>query len=433
MKKAIILLSALIIWSCANKEEKQKPIFHIDLKNTIDQAIADAPIIIKKAEFTGLKIDILPNTTPVFKDNNGSIIPFQTDDLNGDGNWDEYALVADFSANETKTLEVVLYGNDTLPIFKSSTNVHLGRKADKTTPVEPVKYAKIYKDQLTPYQANQIDGPGWENSLVGYRLYFDGRNMRDVFGKQQPAVILPEVGLSEDGNPVDNYHALEDWGRDVLSVGNSLGAGGLAFYEDGTLTRLGLTRPETIDNVDSSEYILINTGPIRAIFDVNYYGWDTPIGKLNVHNRISIWKGRYGYMNKTTVTGFEGKETIVTGLVNSNNDQPITEKQVGDLQLLATHDKQTYDKEYFLGLALAVPNKIFQGWEDAPETGKVNTTRFAKLNVSADAPFTYYVFSGWELQDTGFTQKDYFMEKIDAELVRIQNPIEVSGGMKENL
>jgi len=36
-------------------------------------------------------------------------------------------------------------------------------------------------DGMMPYE-----GIGWENELVGYRLYLDGRLVSDIFGKQAP-------------------------------------------------------------------------------------------------------------------------------------------------------------------------------------------------------------------------------------------------------
>ncbi|MEM1136753.1 MAG: DUF4861 domain-containing protein, partial [Bacteroidota bacterium] len=407
MNKYLICLCFLVAIGC--KEQAKETAIEkksLTLFNPASQDVANAPVVIERTSLTQITGVIDENTFPLLKNNKNEVIPFQVDDLDFDGKWDEYAFVVDMKAKDSLELEVVLSTKDAIPAFAPKTHVHFGRKPDENTPVTPMTEATIYKDQLTPYQANQMDGPAWENEYVGYRLYFDGRNMRDVFGKQKPEIVLPKVGLSEDGNPVDNYHVLEDWGRDVLSVGNSIGAGGIALYENEQLIRLGLTRPETIDNVNSTTYKLINTGPVRGIFSVNYEGWQAGDISLSVANIISIWQGSHGYSNKITVTGFEGEKTLAIGLVNSNNDQPVIEKTYANLQAVLTHDKQTYDKEYFLGLALLVPDKDFLGWAEAPDTGNVNTATYAKIKVKAGKSFTYYVFSGWELQDTGFTKSN---------------------------
>ena len=40
----------------------------------------------------------------------------------------------------------------------------------------------------------RYEGPGWENSNVGYRLYLDWRNAIDIFGKEVDTLVLPYVG-----------------------------------------------------------------------------------------------------------------------------------------------------------------------------------------------------------------------------------------------
>ena len=83
-------------------------------------------------------------------------------------------------------------------------------------------------DKLVAYE-----GPGWESDRVGYRLYLDGRNAIDIFGKRTTELVLSDVGRGED------YHAMADWGMDILKVGNSLGSGGFGIYKNGEVIQIG--------------------------------------------------------------------------------------------------------------------------------------------------------------------------------------------------
>ena len=86
----------------------------------------------------------------------------------------------------------------------------------------------------------------WENDKFGFRVYFDCRNAKDLFGKLKPVMIADKVHTPEMGS----YHELADWGMDVLHCGSSPGAGGLAMLENDSLFRLGSTERFRIPKSD---------------------------------------------------------------------------------------------------------------------------------------------------------------------------------------
>ncbi len=104
-------------------------------------------------------------------------------------------------------------------------------------------------DKLITYE-----GPGWESQMVGYRLYLDGRNAIDVFGKKTTNMVLKQVGRGDD------YHQMQPWGMDILKVGASLGGGGFGVLEDGEARQIGPA-------IQFSAKILRN-GPQRSTVEV---------------------------------------------------------------------------------------------------------------------------------------------------------------------
>lgn len=84
------------------------------------------------------------------------------------------------------------------------------------------------QDKMFPYE-----GIGWENELIGYRIYLDERSVGDVFGKLTPGTALPGIDYRS------KYHEMADWGIDVMHVGPSLGIGGLGIFRGDRLARLG--------------------------------------------------------------------------------------------------------------------------------------------------------------------------------------------------
>lgn len=116
----------------------------------------------------------------------------------------------------------------TVPVDRAAADIGLLNEGGKqvlsfTTP-------NGYKagDKLITYE-----GPGWESDKVGFRVYLDGRNALDIFGKTTSDMVLANVGRGDD------YHAMADWGMDILKVGNSLGAGGFGVFENGEARQIG--------------------------------------------------------------------------------------------------------------------------------------------------------------------------------------------------
>ena len=77
-----------------------------------------------------------------------------------------------------------------------------------------------------------------------------------------------------------------------MSAANSFGLGGLALQTQDSLVRLGVTIDKTVDNVDSTRYTLIAEGPVRSVFDLDFYGWEVPGGKIDVKETVTIWAGK---------------------------------------------------------------------------------------------------------------------------------------------
>ena len=80
--------------------------------------------------------------------------------------------------------------------------------------------------------------------------------------------------------------------------------------------------------------------------------------------------------------------------------------------VLLTHDQQTYNREWWLGLAIIIPRNLYEGYTEAPKTGQLTNTFLAKLKVENDKPVTYYAAAGWELSDENFKNADFFRNYV---------------------
>jgi hypothetical protein len=405
-----ILMVCCVLSSCSSESVNNS--IPIIISNTSYNELIDYPISIKREELNIKAIGKYPFLT---KDS-GDTISVQLDDLDGDGQWDEMFFVINLAPSQDQKLNLK-WIDDELK-YKLRTQVRFGVRESLTSTVQPALSSVFYPHQLPGvmgYQPYQTDGPSWENDKVGFRHYLDGRNSKDVFGKKVSEMSPLNVGISADGVTEDNYHVMEDWGRDILSVGNSVGIGGISLLIGDQLARLGVTEQDSLNNVDSTYFKIITTGPARSIMTFKYHHWrPLPFKRdYEVQEVTSIWPGIYGYKNKVMLSGLNGDESLVIGLVNSRTENPLKELLINEnWVVLYTHDLQTYEKEWYLGLALILPTKAYKGFMEAPKTGKLSNTFLAKINIENNQPIEYYALACWELQDEGFRDLSYFQNYI---------------------
>lgn len=184
-------------------------------------------------------------------------------------------------------------------------------------------------DKIFPYE-----GIGWENEIVGYRLYLDERSVTDIFGKKTPEPVLGQVDYRND------YHSMAEWGMDVMKVGPSMGVGGLGLYRGDSLERFGA-------DARISATVLKGKGD-EVSFEV-------------VHDSVPFSGARSGKVEATyslksgnpltwvEVKSSMPKETLATGLVKSKGNKRFRNSnsvQKGEWSYIATWgDTQSESKD----------------------------------------------------------------------------------------
>ncbi len=410
------------IYGCMPVEKDNEITFSLVNNSDIDRD--NEPVLLLREVIEAHTSEWPEDLQPVVYDSADNVIPQQHDDMDGDGTWDEIAFVTAVPAQGAVSMKIKFTDLSMLPDFEERTNVHFGVK-NTSGEVEPVTEYSLPAENL-PRGDNkifQMDGPAWENDLVGYRHYFDGRNTRDLFGKTTRAMVLDKVGLQE-GEIFDNYHVLNDWGRDVLNVGNSMGLGGIGAWFNGDARRIGVTLADTVNNVTETTFKLMIEGPVRSVFQITYDDWQLSDQMYDVTNTVQIWAGQFGFHGKVDFTEM-APDTLIVGLVNSNNNQPMFPAEpIGNWLPVATHDQQTYDKEYWLGMAVVVPAERFISCEaTGEESPSVSTSFNALIDNAKNRPFEYYTLSGWELTDERFAKREFFNDFLHTEIKKIDQPV----------
>ncbi len=422
MKIRILFLAliAFALFSC-NKQA----IF--TFKNPLNVDRTDEAIILTREQITS-KITVKDGFLPVFKVNNDQLVPSQVDDLDNDGNWDEAVIILDFKAAESKTVNIEQVAANNYPEFKKRTNLRLGIRQKDGSFKEVDHYRALPCDDGFEIIA-QAESVSWENDKMGFRVYFDCRNVKDLFGKLKPDMIMDKLQTREMGS----YHELSDWGMDILHCGSSLGSGGLALLKNDSLYRLGSTAVY--------EYQKITEGPVRSVFELRYKGWEVDGDDLQAVERISVYPGKYWFQSDVTVTGCPEGSQIVTGIVTSHLKREPFQFKAADYQCIGTHDVQSLNEDE-LGMAVLVPLKeagkigrttdidfFKRGYKTVIEksfSNIISQTYYIGQKCQSGQPAEHYFFAVWGLEKDQWKTEEGFRKYITEEAVKLSSKIEVN-------
>lgn len=424
-KKILILATACLFGSPLLAQPAAGKGRTLTLTNTSSLALTDKAVTIKRAQVPGIPKDTL---YPLILSPKGDTVAAQLDDLNGDGKWDELFLVVNLPARATQTYSLQWVAK--APQFVKRTSVRFGKRMSATGKVHPATNEVVYAKDMPKrmgFQRYQTDGPTWENDKVGFRHYLDGRNAKDVFGKKAAYMSPEDVGINAAGAVEDNYHVMKDWGRDVMAVQNSIGIGGIALLKWDSIARLGVTVDDTVNNVEKTTFHIVTEGPVRSMHNIRYHNWKA-VGRLyDVDETTSIWPGMYAYHNAVKVSGIEGNDLLLIGMVSIFATHPPEVIRVNDKWVaLLSHDKHSYNKEWWLPLALIVPAGAYKGYIEAPKKGPLSNSYLAKMKVRNNQSLHYYAVACWEGSDPGFKDEAYFRDYVVGLVKQISAPVKVT-------
>lgn len=417
--KDILLIFLVSILSFSSKYILAQ---NIKITNKENYLVINKNITIKKI---ALKNYYKKGLYPVILDSSSKVIPSQT---NSNENWDELYFQVSLKANETNKFSMVW--SKEKPHHPAKTSIRFGERKTNQTPVKPVKKS-IFKENMLPnlmgFQPYQTDGPTFENDKVGFRHYLDGRHAKDLFGKLSPEISPENVGLTPKGETIDNYHVLEKWGRDILPVGNSVGIGGIALATNNNFIRIGSTVTDTTYNIYQTTCEIITEGHIYSQLFINHKKLNVAGNSYNIEERPTIWAGDYAYQNFIKCTSLKTNENLAIGLSTIAKDAVLNEYKTENWIAFYTYDKQSYNNEYNIGLAIIIPNKNFVSINKVAEGEKLSKTYLAKVNAyKKKEPIEYYALGCWELSNPLFETQEGFEKYLKQFLNTLNSDVEVN-------
>lgn len=341
-------------------------------------------------------------------------LPSQIVDHSGDGEKDGIYLALDLAPAETITLAILVDPTAEINV-PQQTQAEISRKVGGEW--QGAKYVGgrfENVDQLTPPEQYtdhseyvRYEGPGIESDKVGYRIYLDWRNGFDIFGKKTSDMVLQEVGLDN----YESYHEMQDWGMDILKVGQSLGAGGFGFWNGKAV--------ELVSVVDQQTATVVENGPLYSALAIDYNGWEINDQKVDLTAHLSMTAG--SRLVHTRLTLSEPLPNMAIGMVK----HPGTELIQGDLDTsgyawtyTASWGKQSLsDDDSNLGMAVIYrrSHRIKQTEDDSSYVSVMRTAG----ETPDIGEVEYYFLAAWDGEPGGITTKEEFTEYLDQEVERL--------------
>ena len=245
----------------------------------------------------------------------------------------------------------------------------------------------------------RYEGPGWENSQVGYRLYLDWRNAIDIFGKKVDSMVLPYVG--QDG--FDSYHESSPWGQDILKAGKSMGIGGYGRLMNDTVAHFKLVK-NTFAKVENSDD--------ASTVHISYKDWKTGDDSIDLESKLTIYP--HDRFTKAELTPSKEIAGICTGIVKLN-DLPLQKKEGQKWAYIATYGAQTLVSETDkLGMA------VFYKLDELAEQKEGEHDHLVVFKPNNN-PITYYFLGAWEQEPNGIKTEADFFKDLDAKLQTLDN------------
>lgn len=339
-------------------------------------------------------------------------IPFQLNDLDGDGAVDQLSIVANFKSNEKKSIEVkLLSDSEDKPNFKKRTQAEISHKINgewkgreyQEGVFKNVSYLRVPDEHTDHSWFIRYEGPGIESDLVGYRFYLDWRNAVDVFGKKTNEMVLQKVGL--DG--FDSYHEPSEWGMDILKVGKSLGLGSIGFWDGEKAVR--------VEKTDSIDCRIVLDGDIESKIRTRYFGWNIDNTKTTLISDLSMHAGSRLVKNDIEISDM--LSNICTGIVKHKSAE-LLKGEKDEYKYLATWGDQSMAEDK-MGMA------VFYKTSDEVKITEDEFSDIVVLNTSSKN-ISYYFLSTWEQGVSGVKSKDAFVNLLDSHLNALNNPIVVA-------
>ena len=350
---ALVLSLSIVLLGISCRKEPAPPAgpveksLAITLTNPLETALPKQAVIVPVAAIAAAAADFNPLNCGFTVA--GTAVPYQADDLDGDGKADELAFALD------------------LPPGATVIEARYSPEGTRPNPFPAATYARLAWEAVN---ANI----GWESNSAAYRFYW---GQLEAFGKLDKTLIM-SLFTADYG-----YHNLQPWGMDILHVGEASGLGGINVWE-------GENRLSTINpagkGANQYERKVIAAGPVRSIARVDITGLGPAQAQYTVTLLMSAFTDNTYSRQDIIVNSSAGGDVVYSpGLEKLPKETAAVDKDKG---YVATWGEGAPGAGE-IGLSV-----IFNPAEYAGFTEN-DLDRYVKLSIPSGVKRTHWILGGW--------------------------------------
>lgn len=370
----------------------------VSVQNPSDTDRDGAPVVLSYSELVDLRPEWSGEQLAVY-DASGQALAVQYDDMDSDGTVDEMVFLADFGPGATVDF-AVRPGSPAKPVT--------GR-TDARNWKRPGPEGTLSDMQADTFQTGQdkkwyrYDGPGWENATIGWRIYFDGRNAVDIWGKRTAELFMERLGTSDE-----NYEDDLPWGTDVLKVNSAVGIGGAGVW-----TGDSVARPFRLDAHVATK---VANGPLRTVMRIDYTGWDSPVGKADVRSWHILYADGRTNIHRVELMSGPSPLPFATGIVKHDPAPLKTDAQQG---WMYTYGDQAIHGGGLMLAVLMDPARIKNFGEDA-------NSHLALFDLTPGSPVDIYASAQWQGEPGGLWTTEATEAWLDEQSENVRRPLVIT-------
>lgn len=336
----------------------------------------------------------------------GKEIPYQLDDLDDDGEFDELAFVTDMAKKEKQTFTVTLSEQGEPRKYENRTYGYLGirDRSEKNQKHQRITSVTFPKD-TNPYNYIFPHGAVMENDMVGFRVYADHRQSLDYYGHRNYKMDIAETAFYTTQEQRD-----KGYGEDVLYTGSTYGCGALHGWDG--------KKSVMFENVRNRTQTVVCEGPVRTILDITNRAWQPYEGckPVDIRTRYILY---YGHRDVEVQVDFSRDvadiplSTGIVDIVEGSTEFSDKAGLRGDWgRACAGNNPKVYDT-ITVGLGIFVPKQYYKADSHFTD-GKDRLPNQAYVQVvgTKDDDMHYWFTCTCDIETFGFKDKEAWFKYL---------------------